>query len=74
MLGSLIAALRSNDALDKAFMEFNQMLESGHWMYNEVQSILDGSKNPMDSREPIFTKDQERKTYSVTDAFIHHMA
>ena len=59
MLGSLLAALRSNDALDKAFMEFNQMLESGHWMYKEVQDILDGSKNPMDSRDAIFLKDQE---------------
>jgi phosphate transport system protein len=59
MLGSLIAALRSNDALDKAFLEFNQMLESGHWMYKEVQGILDGSKNPMDSRDAIFLKDQE---------------
>ena len=59
MLGSLIAVLRSNDALDKAFLEFNQMLESGHWMYQEVQSILDGSKNPMDSRDAIFLKDQE---------------
>ncbi len=59
MLGSLLAALRSNDALDKAFLEFNQMLESGHWMYKEVQNILDGSKNPMDSRDAIFLKDQE---------------
>ncbi|MCH2144234.1 MAG: hypothetical protein MK082_03695 [Phycisphaerales bacterium] len=59
MLGSLIAALRSNDALDKAFLEFNQMLESGHWMYKEVQDVLDGTKNPAESREPIFSRDQE---------------
>ena len=59
MLASLIAALRSGDALDKAFLEFHQMLESGHWMYNEVQAVLDESKSPAGVREPLFTRDQE---------------
>jgi phosphate uptake regulator len=59
MLGSLIAALRSGDALDKAFLEFHQMLESGRWMFNEVQAVLSGSKSPAEVREPLFTRDQE---------------
>ena len=57
MLGSLIAALRSHDALDKAFLEFQQMLESGRWMFSEVQSVLEGSKSLAEVREPLFTRD-----------------
>lgn len=59
MLGTLIAAFRSGDALDKAFLEFHKMLESGRWMFCEVQAVIDGSKSPAEVREPLFTRDQE---------------
>jgi phosphate transport system protein len=59
MLGALIAALRSNDALDQAFTQFNQMLVSGRWMFSEVQTVLEGTKKADDVREPVFSRDHE---------------
>ena len=59
MLGTLLAALRSGDALDKAFNEFDEMLSAGQWMFGKVRSILEGQIPPQDVREELFTKDQE---------------
>lgn len=59
MLGSLLAALRSGDTLDKAFREFDDMLLAGQWMFNEVCGILDGRLKPEDVRDALFSKDQE---------------
>lgn len=59
MLGTLLAALRSGDALDKAFTEFDEMLSAGQWMFGKVRSILEGKTPPQDVREELFTKDQE---------------
>lgn len=58
MLGALLAALRGGDALDKAFCEFDEMLSSGQWMFQEVHSILDAG-NAADVREALFTRDQD---------------
>jgi len=58
MLGTLLAALRSGDALDKAFNEFDEMLSAGQWMFTKVRSILEGQTPLDDVREEIFTKDQ----------------
>ena len=59
MLGTLLAALRSGDALDKAFNEFDEMLSGGQWMFGKVRSILDGRTPPAEAREEIFLRDQE---------------
>jgi phosphate uptake regulator len=59
MLGSLLAALRSGDALDQAFSKFDEMLSAGQWMFSKVRDILEGRLPPADAREELFTKDQE---------------
>lgn len=59
MLGSLLAALRSGDTLDKAFREFDDMLLAGQWMFNEVCGIFEGRLKPEDVRDALFSKDQE---------------
>ena len=59
MLGSLLAALRSGNALDKAFAEFDEMLSAGQWMFGKVRSILEGHAPPQDVRDELFKKDQE---------------
>jgi len=59
MLGTLLAALRSGDALDKAFKEFDDMLSAGQWMFGKVHSVLDGDVPFADVREELFQKDQD---------------
>ena len=59
MLGSLLAALRSGNALNKAFTEFDEMLSAGQWMFGKVRTILEGQVPPQDVREELCMKDQQ---------------
>ena len=75
MLGALLAVLRSGDALDKAFCEFEEMLASGQWMFNEVHGVLD-SGDTADIREPLFIRDQDinRLLRSLRSNLVTHLS
>ncbi|MBC03987.1 MAG: PhoU family transcriptional regulator [Phycisphaerae bacterium] len=59
MLGTLLAALRSGDALDQAFKEFDEMLSAGQWMYGTVKGVMEGRVPPSECREELYTRDQD---------------
>ena len=62
MLGQLIAALKTDNKLDEAFSQFQEMLTASQWMFGEANDVLRGKKEGDAVRDPLYNKDQEINT------------
>ena len=59
MFSQLIAALKSHDKLDDAFVEFSQMLDAASWMFNEANDVLRRKKSADDVRDMLYDRDKD---------------
>lgn len=58
MFKQLFSALKSSDALDEAFDEFEQMLDHAQWMFVRANDVLRRQASAADVSESIYSRDK----------------
>lgn len=58
MFREIFTAMRAGDIMDRAFNEFDQMIDHAHWMFAEANKVIRREADAADVRESIYERDQ----------------
>ncbi len=58
MFKQLFSALKSGEALDQAFSEFDEMLDHAQWMFLRANEVLHRKSEPADVKDSIYARDK----------------
>jgi phosphate uptake regulator len=58
MFKQLFSALRSGEALDQAFSEFDEMLDHAQWMFLRANEVLHRKSEAADVKDSIYARDK----------------
>ena len=76
MLRQIFSALTSNNDLDRAFDEFDGMLESADWMFRHANQVLRREVPADEVREAIYQRDQSinKALRSIRRKIVRHLS